>query len=228
MKIHNVEQGTPEWKRLRAGIPTASCWHKIVTPAKLQPSKSQTDYMYTLLAERYIGEPIDEANSGFMQRGREFEPAMFAAYNEYLYGIGSDDTATKVGFVTSDDGRVGVSPDRLVGERGYAEGKVPAAHTHMKYLCEPDALREEYIGQVQWGLWVTERDWADLVSWHPTIPIVVVRIERDEDYIGKLSKEVREFCHRLEAKWTMVQSKHGEMIDLLAAYTDLDPFALED
>jgi len=31
--IHEVEQNTPEWLTLRLGIPTASMFDKIVTPA---------------------------------------------------------------------------------------------------------------------------------------------------------------------------------------------------
>jgi hypothetical protein len=42
MKIHNCTQGTEEWRKLRAGIPTASEFHKIITPKTGQLSKQAT------------------------------------------------------------------------------------------------------------------------------------------------------------------------------------------
>jgi len=59
MKVWQVQQGTQEWLRVRAGIPTASAFDSIVTPSG-KPSKSAERYMYTLLAERLMGHPVTE------------------------------------------------------------------------------------------------------------------------------------------------------------------------
>lgn len=228
MKHHRVKQGTPEWKMIRAGIPTASRWDMIVTPSMLKESKSQEKLMNILLAEWFLGEPIEDASSGFMERGRELEPEMFRAYAMDLYAKGSDDEVQEVGFITTDDGRVGCSPDRLVGEKGYAEGKVAAAHTHMGYLRDPASLVTAYKGQVQFGLWVTDREWADLVSYNPVMPMVVVRVPRDDLYITKLAAETRAFCHRLDLEKVELEKKRAEyhkMLEDKAPKLDDDPFA---
>jgi CRISPR/Cas system CSM-associated protein Csm2 small subunit len=43
-----------------------------------------------------------------------------------------------------------------------------------------------------------ERIW--FFSYHPAMPCVAHKIERDEDYIGKLSKLLDEFVDELDAK----------------------------
>jgi len=54
-----LEQGTPEWFSARLGIPTASRYKDIVTPARGDKSKSYMTYLYELLAERMTGESAD-------------------------------------------------------------------------------------------------------------------------------------------------------------------------
>jgi hypothetical protein len=61
MKIHNVEQGTEEWFRLRLGMPSASKFKDLVTP-KGKPSASGEKYMYELLAERLSGKRIERSS----------------------------------------------------------------------------------------------------------------------------------------------------------------------
>lgn len=72
MKTHDVKQGTPEWLNIRAGIPTASSFDRIVTPGG-KPSKSAEPYMLTLLAERIMGHPVREHISFWMERGSQME-----------------------------------------------------------------------------------------------------------------------------------------------------------
>jgi hypothetical protein len=58
-KIYRCEQGSMDWYRLRMGIPTASQFHKIVTPGgKL--SEQRHAYMYRLIAERLLMESMDQ------------------------------------------------------------------------------------------------------------------------------------------------------------------------
>jgi hypothetical protein len=59
MIVRDLEQGSQAWLAIRLGIPTASRFKDIVTPAKADKSKSATAYMYELLAERLTKEPND-------------------------------------------------------------------------------------------------------------------------------------------------------------------------
>ena len=61
----DVEQGYAEWVAARLGIPTASCFDKIITPKTMKPSASADKYAWELIAERVLGRPVDDASSGF-------------------------------------------------------------------------------------------------------------------------------------------------------------------
>lgn len=191
MKTLDVVQGTEAWLRARLGRPTASCFNKIVTPAKGKLSESSGLYMYQLLAEWMLGHSLGEDENQFMQRGSLMEQEA-VAYYELQRGI---ETAA-VGFITTDDGRAGCSPDRFVGETGGLEIKCPSPAVHIGYLLNADPV--QYRPQIQGALWITGRDWWDFLSYHPTIPSALLRFPRDEAYIALLGDAVTAFCDRLD------------------------------
>ena len=191
--IHNCVQGTTEWLELRAGIPTASNFSKIITP-KGQPSHQAEKYKYLLLAERLMGHPVEERGySHWMDRGSEMEARAVS-----FYEFTRDEETVKVGFITNADGTIGASPDRLVGDRGLLEIKVPSESIHMEYLLESGSAYQEYRVQVQGQLWIAEREWSDVLSWHPELPPALIRIPRDDEFIELLSKAVTAFSNQLE------------------------------
>lgn len=192
MIIHDVQQGTSEWLRLRAGRPTSSSFDQIITPGG-KPSKSAERYLLTLLAERVIKHPIIEHVSMWMQRGSLMEKDAVS-----FYELQNDIDTTPVGFMTNDAGTIGASPDRLVGEKGLLEIKVPSEHVHMGYLLKSGNAYDAYRVQVQGQLWVSGREFVDLLSWHPEMPPALTRIPRDEDFIAILGEAVTKFSEILE------------------------------
>lgn len=197
MKLYDCIQGTPEWTHLRAGIPTASQFDRIVTP-KGKISTQAEKYMYELLAERMMGHPIVEFTSHWMDRGSQTEAEAVS-----FYEFTRDESTVKVGFITNDDGTIGASPDRLVGERGLLEIKVPKEATHVSYMMQSGSAYDEYKVQTQGQLWIAERDWNDLLSYHPELPEAIIRIERDEKYIEILSAAVETFSLELERQFQL-------------------------
>lgn len=191
--IHDVEQGSAEWFRLRLGIPTASCFDQIITPAKGELSASWRKYAYRLVAERLLNMPTETLNGiEHIERGKELEPSAVRQY-EFVEGV---DTAA-VGFITTNDGRIGASPDRIIVGRPVAlEIKCPAAHTHLGYLL--DGRGNEYKPQLQGQLWVGEFEYGDFYSYHPLMPAARARIVRDDAYIEKLAAALDEFCDKLD------------------------------
>ena len=139
-----------------------------------------------------MGRPILKAVTTWMSRGSQTE-AEAVAYYESLRDL---DT-TKIGFVTNDTGTIGASPDRLVGEDGILEIKVPKESTHTRYLLS-GAVGDEYWPQIQGQLWVTERKWVDIMSYSPGMPEACIRVVRDEDYIRKLATAVTAFAGELD------------------------------
>lgn len=194
MIIHNVEQGTEAWLQLRAGIPTASNFEKILTKSG-KKSTSQERYMFALLAERMMGHPRFEFMSDWMRRGVELEAKAVSKY-ELL----KDVDTVPIGFVTDDAKRYGASPDRLVGEHGLLQVKVPKDETHAMYLLGSGSVFDEYKVQASGELMVAQKDFNDLISWHPEMPEAIVRTERDEPFIRLLEEAVLEFSEKLETK----------------------------
>lgn len=200
MIVHDVLQGTTAWLALRAGIPTASDFDRIVTP-KGKPSAQAEKYMFALLAERIMGHPRIQAVSSWQARGSQLEAEAVAYYE----GVREQDTSL-VGFITNDARTIGASPDRLVGDDGLLEIKVPAEHTHVSYLLTR-GVDAEYYPQVQGQLWVTGRAWLDIMSYHPEMPPALIRVERDDSFIRVLSAAVTTFSQELERLATELTEK---------------------
>jgi len=190
MKIYtNVEQGSGDWFRLRLGIPTASCFDQIVTPKKCELSKSAARYALKLCAERLLNAPTESVEGQmWMERGRELEPMAVKQYE-----FTNDLKTIAVGFITTDDGSMGCSPDRLVLDtrRIGLEVKCPSPHVHLGYLLNGQA--DEYKPQVQGQILIAELDRADFYSFHPRMPPALIQTTRDEEYIAKLGAALRAF-----------------------------------
>lgn len=193
MIIHDVAQNTPEWAALRCGVPTASRFSDIVT-ASGAASESAERYMLHLLAERMMGTPIEENSSSWQERGKDLEIDAVR-----FYELQRDVETVPVGFITTDDGRIGASPDRLVGETGLLEAKSPSPWVHVGYLLQSGKAYSKYKVQCQGQLWVAVREWVDILSFAPEMPPSLHREERDEKFIEKLSAGVRAFSDKLEA-----------------------------
>jgi hypothetical protein len=189
MKIIDCDQGSPEWLTARLGIPTSSEFHRIITAVKGDLSKSARKYAHELVAETLLGEPLQSTigNLDWIVRGKLLEPQ---AVQQYEF---SNDVETRaVGFVTTDDGRIGCSPDRLIiGQRAGLEIKCTAPQNHLGFLI--DGPGDDYKQQVQGQLGIAELEYVDLYGFHPSLPPVTIRTYRDEPYITKMRAALTEF-----------------------------------
>jgi hypothetical protein len=149
--------------------------------------------MYQLLAEWLIGGPTVQFETEWMKRGTELEPEA-----RLYYEMQTDEAVEEVGFICTDDGLRGCSPDGLVGEYGGLEIKVPAPHTHMEYLIK-GRVPNDYIPQVQGCLMLTDREWWDFLSYSPGLPPILHRVERDGGYIADLRSALDEFVEKMLA-----------------------------
>lgn len=192
MKIINCEQGSKEWHAARLGIPTASRFNNIITPKTMKLSGQATGYMYELAAEWLLNEPYDNISSAFMDRGTSQEDAAIR-----FYEFQKDVESQAVGFCLRDDGLVGCSPDRLIGDDGGLEIKCPAAKTHIMYLL--GSVGDEYKTQVQGCLYICEREWWDVMSYNPVMRPAIERHYRDDEFIEKFIPLLDEFLLRLAA-----------------------------
>lgn len=204
MITFNVEQNSPEWLALRAGIPTASNFDKIITTKGL-PSAQRQKYLYQLAGERLTGRPMNTFTNGDMERGKALEAEARLAYE-----LMTNNTVEQVGFCMDDTRSFGCSPDGLTEDKisfaigkisfnnsfGGVEIKCPTLSVAVEYL-DKGVLPTAYYQQVQGQLLVTGRKWCDFVSYFPALPLLIVRVERDEKFIAALKKELKVFCAEL-------------------------------
>ncbi len=206
--LNEIEQGSDEWKLVRRGVPTASCFDKILTPTTLKLSSSYDGYLNQLAAES-VGLYEDWKGNGNTERGSELEPEA-AFYYEFTNSV----ITQKTGFIWRDERRlVGGSPDLLVGDDGGVEIKCPSAKVHIGYLRKGD-VPSEYLGQVYGYLWITGRQWWDFVSYYPGFKKnLEVRIHADDEAYQKWravwEHEIELFCEKLEVVKGMVAEWWG-------------------
>ena len=183
MKKIECEQGSQEWLAARLGVPSASQFSKIVT-GKGGKSTQLEAYINQLVAEELTGETTLVYVNEHMKRGTELEPDARELY-EALTG----QSVEEVGFCLHDTVNAGCSPDGLVGEEGGLEIKCAAPATHVEWV-KAGALPAKHLQQIMGCLWITGRKWWDFMSYHPTMKPLIVRVERDEEYIAVLAEHV--------------------------------------
>lgn len=202
MLVHDVEQRSPEWYALRAGMPTASEFSRIVD-SKGKPSKQMEGYARTLAAEMYAGETVDawEGNA-WTERGRELEDEALR-----FYAFTNEVEPALVGFVTDDDALIGCSPDALIGDDGMAEIKCLKAENHIKvieYHAKHGRCPTDYVQQTQGQMMIAERQWCDLIFYHPKLPPLVIRQTPDGDVVDGLRVEIPKLLSERERLLTML------------------------
>ncbi|OWV62539.1 exonuclease [Rhizobium sp. N122] len=186
LQIFDCDQNSPEWLAARMGIPTAS---KFATVMAKGEGKIRSKYMRELAAEIYTGEPNVSFSNGHMERGHEMEDI---ARKEYAFI--TDQEPIQVGFIRN--GLKGSSPDSLIGDNGGLEIKTALPEIQIDRL-ERNRLPPEHVAQVQGNLWVSGREWWDFVSYWPKLPMLTVRVYRDEAYIKTMSDEIDRFNDEL-------------------------------
>lgn len=184
--FHDCDQGTDEWDKLRLGLPTSSSFDKIITPGG-KPSKQWQKYAYHLIAERFLDRAVNTYTSPAMELGKMLESDAVGQY-ELLTGS----VAKKIGFVTNDENTIGCSPDRLIGDVGLLEVKCPQPQTQIEYLLTGEIDRE-YWPQLQGQLFVSGREWVDIIAYMPELPPSIVRVERDVEFIACLESLLSDF-----------------------------------
>ena len=193
MKIIECTQGDPAWVNARLGIPTASEFDALITPKfEMRTGQMPTTYLYDKLAEKVLGFSTQDASSFQMQQGSilEHEAIPWLAFAH-------DVKINRVGFCTTDDSRIGCSPDGLIGDDGGVEVKCPSPAIHMKYLME-GGVPPQYLCQVHGSLLVTGRKWWKFVSYSRQFPALVVHVDRDDRIIGAMQHTLDHFLKRFD------------------------------
>lgn len=208
MKSFDFPQYSPSWWAVRRGVPTASEFKRIVTPAKWQMGIGAETYACELIGQLFdphYGVVSDFATTA-MKNGTIMEPE-----SRRFYEFETGREVTQVGFCLSDCGRFGCSPDGLVGDDGGLELKHPTAATQVKWLKE-GGIPSEHLAQCLGGILVTRRKWWDFLSYFPGMQPLLVRVVPDER-LTKLAGALEEFWKML----TEIRQKISGGVDTVAS-----------
>lgn len=176
MKIHNVEQGSPEWFTVRLGKLTGSDAQAIASNGK-----GLETLIFEKVAERMTGKMKPQYTNEDMTRGNELE-----ALARNSYELESGLLVKRVGFIELDE-FTGSSPDGLIGEDGMVEIKCKNDALFAKYMYERK-IDSAHNWQIQMNLHISDREWCDYVIFNENFPktTIITRIQRNETEIAKL------------------------------------------
>ena len=193
-----VVQGTDDWHKLRLGKVTASRVADVLSKGKTGESASRKTYRIELVAQRLTGQLAESFTNAAMEWGTATEPLARIAYELHT---GSD--VRQVAFIDHPTIEwFGCSPDGLIGDDGLLEIKSPNTTTHLDWMDDGKAP-SKHIPQMMAQMACTGAQWCDFVSFDPRLPedlqLFVVRVQRDQEYIDSMEKEVVKFLEEVQA-----------------------------
>lgn len=210
---YDVEQGSEEWRRLRAGVITASEF--ATARSRLKSGKEKGDFTaaarnlaFRLAIERISGEPLDEGFEPWQaRRGRELEEDA-----RVQHALTINRTVTPVGFVRTEDGKFGASADGEIGEDGGSEYKAFLAPEKLRSIIV-DRDFSEVRDQVQGCLWLTGKTWWHACLYCPALEpvgkdLIIHEEYRDDDYITALERDLWEFERLVSHYQAVLEERH--------------------
>jgi len=201
---HEAPQGEIEWHRLRIGKVTASEASNLLTPEfKEKTGDTPRTFLYRKLAERWQGHALPGFTSWQTEQGNIKEERAIPWFRLEFDSL----NVRRVGFVETDDGIAGCSPDALIGEDSGLEVKCPEAPNQARYLVE-GKLPADYRVQVHFSMYVTGRPRWMFLSYRPKFPAFILQVERDEEICSKIHDVVTKFHASLNAAFETLTQKN--------------------
>lgn len=195
MIVYTDKQGTEAWLAARRGVITASkfkvCREKLKSGA---PSKACLSYAMDVAREKCGGSVLPVYANLAMKIGTEQEPIARMAYEAQ-----TGEFVAEAGFICTDDRRFGGSVDGMIEEDGLWECKaMVSSDTLFTALVDGDI--SDYVDQCNGNMWLLGRKWIDLHLWVYDMPHLsqIIRIDRDDDVINALEKDLWQFAMLVE------------------------------
>ena len=187
-----MQQRSDAWLKVRGGKITGSRFARAMS-SKQDVYRKLIDQ---LVEERRLGRSLDSGYvSAAMQWGIDHEPLA-----RKWYSARGGHRVQEVAFVPHRSMQyVGVSPDGLVGHDGLIEIKCPQLKGYRQTL-DTRRVPSQYYWQIQGGLWVCERDWADYVCFYPPGQGLVIRVQKDENEWDRLASRCKEINGEVERR----------------------------
>lgn len=210
--LTKVEQGSEEWMSLRLGVITASEVWKVLSKPKSGKTWSDTKntYLNTLIGEVCTG-VTKEVKARTLEWGKEYEIEARMSF-EFYSGL----VVKEVPIIFKDESlRMACSPDGLCSDGAGLELKCPNTTEVFIDLALNGikAMKKEYTAQVQYSMWVTNKDVWHFSNYDPRMPggkeIVHIPVERDEKMMEKFDELIPEFIEKMDAGLRKLDIKFG-------------------
>lgn len=213
-----IDQGTDEWKALRAGKITGSQAADVFNvTAKGAPGSKRNLLLRRLVAERIMGMPVETPTSMAMRWGVDHEDQ---ACSEF-HGLSNLDMQ-RVGFVEHPTiPNFGASPDALVGDDAFLEVKCPEPSTQIdRYLSvniDDPQVPEAYRFQMLSLFATTGREWGFFMSYDPRMPefsparCFIITMKRPKEELEIFEEGIAAFEKEVSATYEHVMNS-SEML----------------
>jgi len=192
MEIINCPQGSEIWFKHRIGSIGGSSISSVVAKGQ---GRMRSNLLYRLAGEILSGVKYEGYKNADMERGQLQE-----ADARNVYAMEREVDVYQIG-ITKEDEFKHYSEDGFVGNDGIIEVKstIPSAHIE---TIDTDKINGGYLKQINWGLFITQRQYCDFISWSPLVtdyPIWIKRVERDEKVIKELNEGADKFIDELKS-----------------------------
>lgn len=203
MKIYPCDQGGDEWLQARLGKVTASEFDQLITPLfEGRTGDMPKTYLAKKIAETVLRRQVADFDSWATDQGTELEMEA-RAWFAFEY---PQHRVKQVGFIESDDGRCGCSPDGLIDDDSGLELKCPQPVNHVRYLID-GKLPKDYAAQVHFSMFITGRPSWMFVSYRRKFRPFVLRVERDEEKQAAIRDALAKFYERFDAELDRITLK---------------------
>lgn len=211
--VYDMEQGTDEWLRHRAGVITASRAHDIIKSGRSKGSYSEAraTYMLELIAQVCTGLVPESASFKQAEWGHENEPLAREAY-EALEFV----SVNQCGLIYRDESlRCAISPDGILEDRGLEIKNPFTSKVHIATLLD-GAIKPEYVTQCQYSMWVSGLERWDFCSYDHRMRgeasnrLCVIPQYRDQELMDKFDAEIPKFISEMDEKLSALGFTFGD------------------
>lgn len=207
----SANQGSEAWFRERIGSITGSRFGEVVAMDKIGKKflKSRETVIAEVTLELITGQPGPMWTSKATEWGKYHEP-----FARMAYAARTGELCEQVGFIPHPRlMQIGCSPDGLIlGKKKGYESKCPiTTAVHLDTLL--NGMPVEHMAQVQGGMWCTDSEEWDFVSYHPQFPpemqLYIQTIKRDQSFIDDMQEKVLSAIAEINLNVKKLLEKYG-------------------
>ncbi len=206
-------QRSERWYELHIGRPTASEFHRVITPQKLEISRQRFAYQYRLAAERLLNRSFATSLDGlrWIEEGKEKEEPAIKQYQ-----VLQDVETYPVSMILTDDEKFGCSPDRLIVGNDRHGLEIKAVFPPMMIQYRMEGSGSDHRIQVLGQMWIGELERNDLFAYNEAMPPYFCRWERSDverdirgvaNHMIRFGDELEELIGKLNATGFFTRSQ---------------------